>query len=54
MQIGKWHFKDEGYTAKGVCSECGSRWPAMVTSEAFNNRARAAAKHPGKECEVNQ
>lgn len=48
------HFRDEGYTAIGVCKWCGSRWPASVTVEAYNNYRRAHARHPGKECEVNQ
>jgi len=53
MQIGKWFFRDGGYPEPGVCRECGSHWPAYVSAEAYRNRQRAEAKHPGKECMVN-
>lgn len=32
------------------CEMCGSRWPALVTPEAFNNRQRMRDIHPGKRC----
>jgi len=32
------------------CLVCGSRWPAMVTVEAYNNRRRMHRLHEGERC----